>query len=228
MKKVFLLTIALTAFTFCYAQDYNDFLDKLENYQKQVRIKMVGMHKAHLDPATFNSQKYLALFPALKPESLYHVDCYYFFTSLAGMPIWYAFSENEIESIKQKSKLFYKRKNLKKWIMDRNDEKVGGSLKPLIKEIRKSRKYYWKLDSANRAIPHLVPEDNEMGYFQLLVFSQFGDRFALYWHAGSGARKIIRKRQQLEELITANRERKFDVNFDEEQILPYLEQDLAP
>ncbi len=67
-----------------------------------------------------------------------------------------------------------------------------------------------------------------MGYFQLLVFSQFGDRFALYWHAGSGARKIIRKRQQLEELITANRERKFDVNFDEEQILPYLEQDLAP
>lgn len=112
--------------------------------------------------------------------------------------------------------------------MDKNDEKVGGSLKPLIKEIRKSRKYYWKLDSANRAIPHLVPEDNEMGYFQLLVFSQFGDRFALYWHAGSGARKIIRKRQQLEELITANRERKFDVNFDEEQILPYLEQDLAP
>ncbi len=79
MKKVFLLLLALTAFTFCYAQDYNDFLDKLENYQKQVRIKMVGMHKAHLDPATFNSQKYLALFPALKPESLYHVGCYYFF-----------------------------------------------------------------------------------------------------------------------------------------------------
>lgn len=82
-----------------------------------------------------------------------------FFTSLAGKPIWYAFSENEIESIKQKSKLFYKRKNLKKWIMDKNDEKVGGSLKLLIKEIRKFRKYYWKLDSANRAIPYLVPED---------------------------------------------------------------------
>ncbi len=43
--------------------------------------------------------------------------------------------------------------------MDKNDEKVGGSLKLLIKEIRKFRKYYWKLDSANRAIPYLVPED---------------------------------------------------------------------
>lgn len=86
----------------------------------------------------------------------------------------------------------------------------------------------YAIDSLNAAARHVVPEDSGMGYLQYVVFSEYGDNFALYWHSNYGRTEVIYSPAQLGQWVEDNRQKRFNVDFKEEEMLPYLEQDLSP
>ncbi len=65
------------------------------------------------------------------------------------------------------------------------------------------RDYLYKFlnDKNNRAYNHIVPKDNEKGYFQYLFFHEFGEQFALSWHELYREKYLICTKNQIDKII---------------------------
>lgn len=57
-------------------------------------------------------------------------------------------------------------------------------------------------DSINKACFNVVPDDNEEGYFQYLFFNEYGEQFALFWHANYRRRRIVCTENDLKNIIS--------------------------
>ncbi len=51
--------------------------------------------------------------------------------------------------------------------------------------------YKFLNDSVNRGYNHIVPNDNELGYFQYFYFEEYGEMFCGKWHQGYNYKSII-------------------------------------
>ena len=250
MKKIVRITLLTASLGLMVtqrvgAQDYAGFIERWDDYRFQVEVKEKYSKKSHrvvgLDRKTFDERDYMALFPSLKVEAGRELQCVYSSDGRGGRPRLYA-----KESGERYEQALEEYKKLKR-TAELEDELAGmladagypGEAKGYLREMRKDRKRYNKpdrrelerryaYDSVNLAIRHMVPEDSGMGYFQYLVFSEFGDNFALFWHSNAMRADILYSRAQLEQLIQDNRNGKFEVCFNEERMLPLLEKDLSP
>lgn len=229
------------------AQTYKKFLDQLFDYQDSVRLiesSINGQRVLNLDTNTFNLKDYMSIFSKLTPKPGYILEYIYRYTGDGGMPLLYARQSNfvkeeyisaESESIRvlwdsimnerieeienedweeeEKNKRI---KRMKRICVNTREVSVGNIL----------QRFAW--DSMNHAVRHLIPRDNKMGYFQLLIFKLYDNNFALWWHANYNYRFPVYKKEQIEFLIKENREGDFSIYLDEKEIVPLLTKNLKP
>lgn len=229
------------------AQTYNKFLDQLCDYQKRVRLEeslIKGKSVMNIDTNTFNLKDYMSIFSKLTPEPGYILEYIYNYSWDGGVPLLYARRNNfekgeyisgererirvrwdsimnvRVEKIEngdwkeeEKNKQIERTKRLCMYMREVSDERI-------------LQEFAW--DSTNRAVRHLSPVDNKMGYFQLLIFNLYDNNFALWWHANYGYRFPVYKKEQIEFLIKENREEDFSIWFDEKEIIPLLTENLKP
>ena len=227
--------------------NYIAFLDSLEKYQQQIQTEKITNYVSYLNPVTFNHEDYLALFPALRVRPSCQVGCCYYYRRY---PVWYAwngdpgflrekvrrnnprpelsFLKYKIRNMRQASKKdtnsFVSKTEYRKFMKQFYHRERNNILAYRTKAYRRDNyRDHWALeDSTHRAIAHLLPEDNEMGYFQFLVFNLFGEKVI------PRGNQFIRRKEQIERLIERNRKRDLVIDFDEQKMLPFLEMDLSP
>ena len=184
--KILFFIVLFLKFAILKSQTNVDFIKKIQNYKEAVKITASGlMFNDSIDTSTFNIKAYMEMYPAIKiKEKGYIFDYYYYDNWSDAKPHIYV-----------KSKNF----NLINHINKNADEikLKGGERDDFIR-----RSIYWFLkDSCNKANQNVFPEDTEAGYFQYLYFYEFGEQFALKWHASYKKKKVITAKQELEEIL---------------------------
>ena len=229
------------------AQSYNKFLDKLCDYQDNVRLeeKLVGDREFRdIDTNTFNLKDYMSIFSKLIPEPRYILEYIYNYSWDGGIPLLYA----RRDDFEEEEYISTERERIRvQWdsIMDVRVEKIENEdweeeeKNKRIERIKRMCMYMSEVsderillefawDSVNHAVRHLIPEDSKMGYFQLLIFKLYNNNFALWWHANYSYRFPVYKKEQIEFLIERNRRKDFSIWFDEKNILSLLKENLDP
>lgn len=246
MKSIALLTGVLLVFVgdVC-AQDYNGFIKKLTGYQKSVKLSIRpsgdGWERVRINPETFNMGDYMALYPALKVRPGCKADCFYYSATTAGWPCLFARDTGMIveqlwgREIQKwiSASIWWKHFNERakeSGMTAEEKEKRGNALRDSLYDAFNwgVRCHFAMDDSANFAKYHLIPEDNEMGYFQLVMFHVIGDNFGWYWHAYYNYHYILYESAQIEELSRLNREGDGIVGLNEEEVQKLLKQDITP
>ena len=240
-KRLFLLLWGMGMAVSLAGQAFDEFYDRLESYQKKVELERekdesVGVR---LNAKTFDVGEYMDIFSKLSVLPGWRIECVYWSNGRGGRPLLYGWEEacdrkkiiRRWREEKWETNLESLRKILDKNKLSQNERR---------KRERNFRRAYapfltdesvmvtYALDSTNSPLRILVPEDCEMGYFQLLMFDLYADNFALFWHALYGYRFLIRNKAQIEFLIQENRKESFDVCFEEQKMLPLLEMDVTP
>lgn len=167
-----------------------DFIDRIQIYKESVKIKkskehFFGVFVDEIDPSTFNLKTYIDMYSALKKrKESYVFDCYYYDNFLDGKPYIYVKSKNNnlIEDIKKEAD-----KRLLEG--DKRDDYIYRSLSYFLND-----PYY---DANN----NIYPKDTEEGYCQYLYFCEFGELFALKWHANYSNKKVICSMKKIEEVV---------------------------
>lgn len=240
-KRLFLLFLGMGMAVSLAGQTFGEFYDCLESYQKKVELKRVKDENvgARLKAKTFDIGTYMDIFSELSVLSGRRIECVYWSGGTGGRPLLYGWEES------CDRKEFVRQWREKVWADNMESlrelwERKQTPQKDRRQEKRASFKYFNKYlmeedamiayasDSTNAPMRFLVPEDSEMGYFQLLMFDLYADNFALFWHAWYNYRFLICDKAQIEFLIQENREETFEVCFDEQKMLPLLETDVAP
>ena len=220
------------------AQPFGEFYDRLETYQNSVKLK-IEYPNVGIDSATFDINDYMAIFSKLSVTAGKEIACHYSASGDGGLPLFYGWDSKQdknevIDQYRDERLQGFMNLARKRW----EEEKLS----PCERQKDSCRRMdffnsfftddqimrLYALDSANKATRFLIPEDDEMGYFQLLMFDLYGNDFALYWHANYGSRFLIRGKEQIDYLMTKNREQDFEVCLDEKQLLPLLKEDLRP
>lgn len=172
------------------AQNPVDFIERVQNYQKAVKIKHTGKFPDSIDTLTFNLNRYLQCFDKLIfPDGL---RCYYIFADdkLGGSPILYF----KIDSLEINT---YIEKKFQESVDQNNIDKSK-----ITKEFVDVRKHQILCGFAanNNARNYIKPEDTEIGYMQYLFFNQFGEQFALKWHSNYGQKSVIFSKKEMKRL----------------------------
>lgn len=173
------------------AQNAVNFIERVQNYQKAVKIKQTGKFPDSIDTTTFNLNKYLQYFDKLIfPDGL---RCHYIFADdrLGGSPILY-FKNDSLEIDSYIEKKFQES-------VDKNSVAKGLITKEF-EDVRKVQ-ILWGFAEMNNARNFLKPEDTEIGYVQYLFFNQFGEQFALKWHSNYGQKSIIFSENEMKRLF---------------------------
>lgn len=229
------------------AQSYDKFLDRLLDYQKHVRVKdslINGKYIASIDTNTFDLKDYMSIFSKLTPEPGYIIEYIYDAGWDGAVPLLYAWRENlnKEEYISAEKERIIRKcdSTINERVEKIRREDLEKDAK--IKKIERTKRIFtnsrelsckrilhsFALDLANHAAFHLTPQDNKMGYLQLLIFKLYGNNFALWWHANYGYRFPVYKKEQIEFLIKKNRENDFSIYFTEKEIRPLLTAKLKP
>lgn len=173
------------------AQNSVDFIERVQNYQKAVKIKHGGKFPDSIDTTTFNLIKYLQYFDRVSFPS--DLKCYYVFYDdrTAGLPILYA-KHDSIDLGRYIERKFIE--HIDRDNIDRNK---------VTKEFEDFSKYQilWGFAENNNARKYIKPEDAEIGYLQYLFFNQFGEQFALKWHARQGEKSVIFSENEMKRLF---------------------------
>ena len=191
IRKRVLLILFFSFFTTCViSQDNIDFLKKVKTYQDSVKIKRPKQFPNLIDTSTFSISKYLQIFDKLNfPPDL---ECHYIFIDeeTAGGPALYVDKDSlEMESyLERKFREFIKQNNIAK--------------NKITQEFIDLKKYdiLCGFASSNNARKYILPNDNETGYLQYLFFNQFGEYFALKWHANHGQKSVIFSNDEMNRL----------------------------
>jgi hypothetical protein len=191
IKKIFFITLFLK-FAVLHSQVNVDYIEKIQDYKKTVKITHSNlMHNDIIDTSTFNIKTYMEMYPALKTKKKNYVFDYYFFDNyLDGKPYIYV-----------KDKKFNLIKDVNKKADERNLEREEREA-----YIQKSL-YYFLEDPLYRGKRNVFPDDTKEGYIQYLYFYEFGELFALKWHADYKNKQVICTIKEIEEIVTKYTER---------------------
>jgi len=185
VKTLFFIALFLK-FAILKSQVNVDFIEKIQNYKEAIKLTTSNlMFNDFIDTSTFNIRAYMEMYPAIRiGKKGYVFDYYYYDNFLDGKPHIYV-----------RNKKF----NLLNHI-NKNADKI--KLKGEEREDFIRRSIYWFLkDSCTKANRNVFPEDIEEGYLQYLYFYEFGELFALKWHANYEKKKVISTKQELKEIL---------------------------
>jgi len=205
-SKLLLLVIFSLYFVTSKSQVNIDFIEKIQNYKEVIEIVHTDIFaNDYLNPATFNIKTYMEMYPAIKiRRKNYIFDYQYFDNFLDGKPYIYV-----------KKKNFNLMKHINKMADVRNLEE-----KERFNFINMCL-YSFLEDPLYRAKKNIYPMNTEEGYLQYLYFYEFGELFALKWHANYKKKYVISRKQEIEEIINqcAEHQQFADTVSDTEQIL---------
>ena len=172
------------------AQKNIDFIEKVQNYQDSVKLIRTGEFPDLIDTITFDIDIYFKFFDklSLPPDS--KIQCIFCDEQLGGSPILYI----KKDSIKME---YYLERKIGEYIKKHNLDESK-----MTKEFIDSKKYEYLCGfaSTSDAKKYIIPEDNETGYLQFLFFNQFGEQFALKWHANYGQKSVIVSNDEIKRL----------------------------
>jgi hypothetical protein len=190
MKRVIYILIAILISGCEYQNNqYHDFITKVSDYQSKVEI-IYTEDDAFIDSATFNIEEYFSLYDKLEIDSLYKLDYYYFYFGDGGRPLLLALEKEEV--------------------LDTILNKFVTYLPPIVRpndtltitgEKYVSFDFFDYADTVLNPISRIKILDNELGYFQYLVFHLQGDRFGLFWHSNYGGLALINSEKALHEIL---------------------------
>ena len=185
MKKIILFFIFLTIdFAVVRSQIDINFIETIQEYKKTVKLTC---HSDCIDTSTFNIKTYMAMYSAIKiGKKRYVFDYYYYYDNFSdGWPYIYV-----------KNKKF----NLTKHVNKMADER---SLKENERVVFILRSLHCFLeDPLYKAKKNIYPIDTKEGYLQYLYFYEFGELFALKWHANYKSKHVINTKQEIEEILS--------------------------
>jgi hypothetical protein len=175
------------------------FIEQVQSYQKDVKIKRgEAMFNDKIDMETFDIKYYLKIFDELTLKNKEYVFYYYYFDNfLDGKPYIYVKKRN-----------FDLEKNINEFV---NIFGVTGKNK---ESFIQSCFYHFLNDSINRAYNYVIPNPTERGFLQYLFFKEFGEQFALSWHANYKYKKVITTEKEIEEIVSKCREYELYKNND--------------
>lgn len=184
MKTIINAIIFLLFFSNFYATaQFNavEFIDKVQTFQNSVEIEYNRCtEKQQL--VCFNLNEYMQMFNALRiKDSQYVFDCFYFSEEMSGMPFLY---------VRQPD--FNLLSHLETSMNTPEGKQTKASLQQSI--------FYFLTNPANRACNNVIPEDTKEGYLQYIFFHEFGEQFALFWHAAYKRRTIVCSELELKEI----------------------------
>ena len=167
-------------------------IEKIQDYKKEVKIISSNlMFNDSIDTSTFSIKTYMGLYPSLKIRKKNYVfDYYYFDDFLDGKPYIYV-RNKRFDLIKDVNKKADERKL-------KGEERTDFILRSL---------HYFLNDPINRANKNVIPEDTEKGYVHYLYFCEFGELFALKWHAGYKKKQVICSKKEIEGILKGYAER---------------------
>jgi len=184
--KILLLIFFLFYFAISKSQVNIDFIEKIQNYKETVKVSPTSsFYNDYIDTSTFNIKTYMAKYSALKMDKKgYIYDYYYYDNFLDGRPFIYVRPQkfNLTNHINKKA----------------NKIKLKGKER---EEFIRRGLYYFLEDSCNKANKNVFPEDTEEGFLQYLYFYEFGENFALKWHARYKKKHVITTNQEIEKIL---------------------------
>lgn len=223
-KKYTLIIITNVLFAFVnisisFSQDYDKFLQKIENYQHTIKLNKKG---TEIDSLTFNFEKYLNFYNKIKVKKGIKLDYKYFDNFLDGNPYFYAWKDTfdinnyikqeTLKNIKVDTMFMFEYKPKVthskpfQFLNDSNEKnkQIGFEIK--YNQENYEIVFHHKLfnflnDSINRAYNYMIPDDNNEGYFQYLHFKEYGEMFCLKWHAAYKFKSIIDTKAEIKEII---------------------------
>lgn len=191
MIKNLLILLSLFGYsTLLLGQSTCDFIDKVQSYQKNIKIKLQS-HNFILDSSTFDLGTYLSLFDKLKVDSGKICNVYYEPSALEGEPIIYVIPDtlnlsSHIKKIVKGS--FENRSPYLNLYQDTNG---------LSRSILYDFVHYSKIRASN----NITPENSEYGLFQYLFFYVMGEQFALIGHSNYDQRMILCNKLYINQII---------------------------
>jgi hypothetical protein len=187
MKKILLFIFDILCFISVFSQiHYSDFINKVQNYQKNVKITHnKDIFADVLDANTFNISDYMSIFDSIKVvDKKYTIDCFYWDNFFDGKPCLYVKTKN-FNLIKFANKnadiIHLKGKERENYVHNR----IG----------------YFLQDSLHKAYRNIEPNNNAMGYLQYLFFYELGENFALKWHAANKSKQVIADSLMMKKII---------------------------
>ena len=188
--KILFFIIFFLKFIILKSQVYIDFIERIQNYKETVQLTLSNIMDNDLaykdiDTSTFNIKTYMAMYPAIEIGRKGIVfDYYYYDNVLDGKPYIYV-----------KNKKF----NLIKYVNQMADER---SLKGNERLNFTLRSLHWfLLDPKYSAKNNVYPINTEEGYFQYLYFYEFGEQFAVKWHANYERKHVIITKQEINKIL---------------------------
>jgi len=227
-----------------WAQTSCDFIWKIRDYQKSVRLIEHSDDESkfqEIDTVSFNINVYMSLFNRLKIDTGKKCCFIGLYDNRAGGPLLYAqdnnFKESEYISLKiaeankrtdsiiSQNILRYKRANLP-------EENINKMIR-FYENLKRShdRKYaltFYAREPGNKLCNNLIPDGSKEGYLQYLFFHQMGEQFALFWHSYYGEKTVLCDRKDIEYFIRYYRDRKDTFDCEEKKIHDLLNIDISP
>ena len=170
-----------------------DFIKKIKSYQNSVEIKYITEKNIDvIDSTTFHLHEYMKMFNAIEIKNKNNFfDYFYFDNYVDGRPY-----------------IYVKNKNCN--FIDEIMKQINGRYLDDTEAATfvHSKIYSFLNDSVNRAFNNIVPKNSEEGFVQYLFFREFGEQFALKWHAAYKEKYVITSKDELENIIKKYSENK--------------------
>ena len=182
---------------------YTGALDFLKHIQK-VQNKCV-MSDFGSDHKSFLIEDYMSVYNKLRlSDSNKSFFCYYHHDGIGGMPFIMAIDKNS--NVPNKIDEMYKKSEKSVSLLE-YDEPVS-------------------FMESHSAKGYMIPEDSHIGYVQLLHFLEFGENFALFWHAHMSGKYVVTSVEQIKERVDSWErgpyQHRYKIEMDESDIYQYM------
>lgn len=192
-----------------FSQNVETFFRNVEKYRHAIRL---NKDYDDIDTSTFALKEYLALFDNIHIQKGFSLDFIHYYK-----PYIYA-KPDSFELAKYIAAKTLKIIHVDTIVKTKKElvEIKQHTLQPVYEEVKKteihvdSQNYncaYFHLlykflnDSVNRGYNHIVPNDNELGYFQYFYFKEYGEMFCGESHQIYTYKSIIFDKEELKNLI---------------------------
>ena len=158
------------------------------------------------DHKSFLIEDYMSVYNKLRlSDSNKRFFCYYHHDSIGGMPYIMAIDKNS--NVPNKIDEMYQKSEKSVSVLE-YDEPIS----------------FMENHSAKG---YMIPEDSHIGYVQLLHFLEFGENFALFWHAHMGGKYVVTSAEQIKERVDSWErgpyQHRYKIEMDESDIYQYME-----
>ncbi|MDD4990616.1 MAG: hypothetical protein PHR83_00155 [Paludibacter sp.] len=200
--------------THTYAQAYDSFFKEVEKYRRSIKF---DNNFNDIETSTFDIKKYLSIYDNIHIQKGYSLD-YIYYNESNGRPYIYAkidsfelekyirtesFKIISVDTIyKTEIKLVYKSDGKFQQVYEKSKDFEIRFDPTSFDEAYHHKLYKFLTDSTNRGYKHLVPNDNELGYFQYLYFKEYGEQFCGKWHQPN-AKDLIYDKKEIPKLISS-------------------------